>query len=320
MLDSRAVRAGMAVALAVLLAGCGASDFRSGAPKARAAHASTPPAPPTTRPVVHRPALQAALVRSASMTRSAGTAHTSISVTVTGLGKDASANGAFDIAGTGVVDLTNGDADLVLSVPLFDQLGGVSGGGTIQERIVDGVAYARLPAALMRLGRLAPAVQWLRIDTGRGVKAPASTLSRSQVDPAGELVFLDAVSDDVRPVGIEAVRGARTTHYTATVPAASAAGRGATRTAVGARLGAVGSTLRAAPLTVDVWIDAVGIARRVVVSLPLSLPGAPAAEGVSPAMAIQADFYAFGGPVHVVAPPKSSVRPFAALRLPPLAG
>jgi hypothetical protein len=35
-------------------------------------------------------------------------------------------------------------------------------------------------------------------------------------------------------------------------------------------------------------------------------------------MTIQADFYAFGGPVDVPAPPAAQVRPFAALRLPSL--
>jgi hypothetical protein len=319
--DSRAVRAGTAVVLIGLLAGCGASDFGSGAPRRSAPHSSATPAPPTSRPpIVHRPALRAELVKSAATTRSARTAHTSVSVTVTGLGKDASASGAFDSAGSGVVDLANGDADLVLSVPLFDQLGGVGGGGTIEERIVDGVAYARLPVALMRLGGLAPAVKWLRIDPARGVKAPASTLAQSQVDPTGELLFLAAVSDDVRPVGVEAVRGARTTHYSATVGAASAGALGTARSAVGARLGAVGAAFRAAPMTVDAWIDGAGIARRVVVSLPFSVPGTPVAAGVTPAMSIQADFYGFGSPVRVVAPPAAQVRPFTALRLPGLGG
>jgi hypothetical protein len=315
------VRAGTAVALTALLAGCGSSTFQSGTPAAKAPRPSTSPAPSTSQPqVVHHPALRAALVKSASLTRLARSARTSISVTVTGLGKEASATGAFDIAGTGLVDLTNGDADLVLSVPIFDRLGGVGHGGTIEERIVGGVVYARLPAALMRAGGLAPAVQWLRIDPGRNVKAPGSTLSQSQVDPAGELAFLDAVSDNVRTVGVEAVRGAQTTHYTATVADGSATALGAARTALGARLGAVGAKLGAAPLTVDVWIDGAGVARRVVVSLPLSIPGVPADSVVSPSMGMQADFYAFGGQVHVVAPPKSSVRPFAALRLPSLGG
>src|SRR5262245_61725358 len=247
MLKSRAVRAGIALALAAVFAGCGRSEMGSGPP---ATPASAPPVPTTAHPVVHRPELRAALVRSASTTRAARSARTSISVTVTGLGEDAFATGAFDVAGNGVVDLANGDADLVLSIPVFDRLGT---GGPIEERIVGGIAYARLPASVMRLGGLPPAVRWLRIDTARARTAPTSTLSQSQVDPAGELAFLGAVSDDIRRVGVEAVRDTRTTHYSATIaPAADP------RSALDAQLGPVGARLGTGRVGVDVWIDGSG--------------------------------------------------------------
>jgi hypothetical protein len=313
MADSRAKRVWMALALAVAVGACGGSDFGSGASPSRP---PTRPAPPISRPaIVHRPALRAALVRSASTTRSARTARTSISVTVTGLGEDTFANGAFDVAGTGVVDLASGNADLLLSIPLFDHLGG---GGAIEERITGGIAYARLPAAVMRVGGLPPAVRWLRIDAAP-VRKPPSTLSQSQVDPAGELAFLDSVSDDVQRLGVEAVRGTNTTHYTATIPAApgtgavTGAGKG---TALGERLGALGTRFGTGTLVVDVWIDAAGRVRRIVVSVPLAGIGAAKAGPATAALRMQADFFAFGVPVAVTAPPAAQVRPYAALRLP----
>jgi hypothetical protein len=308
MLDSRAVRAIAALALVVCAAGCGGSG--------RASHGrvAAPPgsaAPPTTAPpAVHRPALRAALVRSASTTRSARTALTSISVTVTGLGENAYANGGFDVAGTGAVDLASGDADLLLSIPLFDRL---DTGGAIEERIVDGIAYARLPAPVMRLGGLPPTVRWLRIDAVRSGTAPATTLSRSRVDPAGEIEFLGAVSDDIRPVGVEAVRGTPTTHYEATI-----AGGTDPRSELGRRLGAVGARLGPGRVDVDVWIDGAGLARRIVVTVPLSAAGAGENTGGAPAVRMQADFYGFGAAVRPAAPPSAQVRPFAALRLPSL--
>jgi hypothetical protein len=266
---------------------------------------------------VNRPVLRAALVRSATTTRSARTARTSISVTVTGLGEEAFATGAFDVAGSGVADLANGDAELVLSVPLIDRVGG---GGAIEERIVDGVAYARLPTAMLRSAGLPPAVRWLRIDrAGRGVARP-STLSNSEVDPAGVLAYLGAVSDDVRPVGVEAVRDTRTTHYAATIAPAGAGARAGAWSAAGAQLAAIGVRPGAGRVAVDVWIDRAGRARRIVVSMPLSAPRLPAARTAAPAMRIQADFYAFGAPVRVNAPPAAQVRPFGALRFTPPAG
>jgi hypothetical protein len=70
-----------------------------------------------------------------------------------------------------------------------------------------------------------------------------------------------------------------------------------------------------------VWIDGAGLARRIVVSVPLSAPGSRATDdGIAPAMRIQADFYAFGEPAPVTAPPPALVRPLTALRLPSLGG
>ena len=178
---------------------------------------------------------------------------------------------------------------------------------------------ARLPAAVIRVGGLPPAVRWLRIDAAP-VRKPPSTLSQSQVDPAGELAFLGSVSDDVQRIGAEAVRGTNTTHYTAIDPGrvghrvprpARARGRrsgnGSARSA--RRLGT-------GTLVVDVWIDAAGRVRRIVVSVPLAGIGAAKTGPATAALRMQADFFAFGVPVVVTAPPTAQVPPYAALRLP----
>ena len=137
----------------------------------------------------------------------ARTARTSISVTVTGLGDEALATGAFDVAGTGVVDFATGNADLSLSVPLFDRLGG---GGAVEQRIVGGVVYTKLPADVLRVAGL-PRVGALAQPRARRWPGPMlSALSQAQVDPAGQLAFLDAISTDVRRVGAGSVRGVRT--------------------------------------------------------------------------------------------------------------
>src|SRR5438445_2789688 len=137
MLGSRRVFAAVALGIALVVAGCGGADF------SRRAVVSAPEGTsPATSPRVRNPVLQAAVLRSVSATSAARTARTSISVTPTGLGDDSLATGAYDIAGMGVVDFKSGNADLSLSIPLLDRLGGP---GTIGERTVDGVVYTKMP-------------------------------------------------------------------------------------------------------------------------------------------------------------------------------
>ena len=318
MLGSRRWLAAVLVVVGCFGAACGGSDFtrRSAAPPAPPA----PPVPTTAKvPVVSDPLLQAALVHSVSRTADVRSARTSISVTVTGLGDDALAAGAFNIAGTGVVDFANGNADLSLSIPLFDRLGG---GGVIEQRIVGRVVYTKLPARILRAGGLPATVQWLSLDP-QGVGGEPTALSQAQADPAGQLAFVAAISTDVRRIGTASVRGVRSTHYLATIDLGPEGRGGRGRAAVGEKLSQLGALVRSRRLTVDVWVDGAGRARRVVVSVPLSPKsgaGAVAGLGVDATMRIQADFYAFGAPVRVAAPPRAQVRPFSTLRIGALNG
>jgi len=294
---------------AIAIAACGGTDFRhdpgaspptAAAPTSRAPHAA-----------VSHAALQAKVVRAVTRTRAARRARTSISVTFTGLGADTLANGAFDVAGSGVADLVGGDADLTLSVPLFDRLGG---GGTVEQRIVSGILYTKLPAALLRKAKLPPPVQWLSLDP-RASGADRSALAQSQVDPAGELAFLGAASADVRAAGTESVRGVPTAHDVLSIDPARLTANDPNQAAARARVHQLGSVLAGRPLFVDVWLDAAGRARRVVVSFPLAARGDPATTGPEAMMRVQSDFYAFGVPVKVVAPAANEVLPYRALDL-----
>jgi hypothetical protein len=311
MLGSRCTIAAVAAGFVLSLGSCGGTDFvqRSGEP-----NPSVVP-PPTSVPVTRNTALQATLLRSVALTSAARSARTSISVTVTGNGNDALATGAYDMAGTGVVDFANGDADLVLSIPQFDRL---TGGAAIEERIVGGVVYTKLPPDFLRAAGAPPAVRWVSLDSRpAGPDSPAG--SGAHADPSGQLVFLAAASDDVRRVGTESVRGVRSTHFRATIDPSGAA-RGGSRPAAAARakLAQLGSTLGVQRLAVDVWLDGSGRARRVVVSVPLAPSGSGVLDGLGTdaTMQIQADFYAFGERVQVTAPPPQEVRPYSTLRAP----
>ena len=308
MRGSRRVLAAVFSGVVLFGAGCGGNDLARRAPQ--------PPRTNTTAkiPVVSNPHLQAALLRSVARTAAVKTTRTSISVTVTGVGDQALATGAFNIAGTGVVDFANGNAHLSLSIPLFDQLGG---GGVVEQRVVGGVVYTKLPADVLRVAALPAGVGWLRLDP-RQAGAELSALSQAQVDPAGQLAFLGAVSTDVRRIKAGSVRGVRTTRYTATIDLGSTQPHVRDVSAVGEKLAPFGSMIGARRLPVDVWIDGSGRARRVVVSVPLAPKSgtrAVAGLGAGAIMRIQTDYYSFGAAVRVAAPPAAQVQPYSKLRI-----
>ena len=109
------------------------------------------------------------------------------------------------------------------------------------------------------------------------------------------------------------------THYATTIDLEDA--DGGPRTApLRANLAQLGSAIGEGRRALDVWLDRAGRIRRVVVSVPLSpQPGAsgPDGPGRDPMIRIQGDFYAFGTPLRVAAPPHAQVRPYSALRLKP---
>jgi hypothetical protein len=289
---------------AVGVAGCGGTDFGDGAGAHLPAGRATTSLPPAVTPPFS--AIQAKVVRSVARTQASKRARTSISVTFSGFGADTLASGAFDVAGSGVVDLVGGNADLTLSIPLFDRLGG---GGSIEQRIVSRVVYTKLPAALLRKARVPASVRWLSLD----LRAPALerlTLAQSQVDPAGELALLGSVADGVRTEGTESVP---TTHYAVRIDPTDGSAGDPRNAALSTKLAQLGSALASRPVVVEVWLDADGRARRVVTTFPLAAPVDPAATGPDAMMRVQSDYYAFGVPVHVVAPAPADVRPYRAL-------
>lgn len=297
-------------ALAVLGCGCGASNFdaRQG-PTPKGAGTTVVTAPP---PTVKNPTLQSSLVRAVAVTTAARTARSSISVTLTGLGSATTPSGAFDIAGTGTVDLRTGNAEFSLSVPRFDRLGN---SGPVEQRIIAGVAYLQAPAPVVAAGGLPSSVRWLRIDPITGRSTDPAELSQAQVDPVGQLAFIGAVSENVSRVGAEPVRGVATVHYAATVDVPA---RLTPPSAAAAKLAAIHALIGTGRVRVDTWLDGAGRVRRVVVSVPLSNAGGSiggSSVGARAMLRVQADLYAFGTALRVAAPPQAQVRPYSALRI-----
>ncbi len=323
MAESRRVLAAFGVGIAafgaaVLGTGCGGSNFA--ARSAAAPLAPVAPAPSASSvPIAPNAALQAKVQASVARTTAMRSARASISVTLTGLGDATVSTGAFDIAGTGLVDLRTGNADLALSVPRFDR---VSGGGAVEQRIVGGVVYAKLPVALLRQAGLPATVHWLRLDPRAiGAGGPAD-LSQAQADPARALGLLAAASAAVRADGSESVRGVACRQYSASIDLSAARGAPTLPTAVRTELSQLDTVVGAHRIDLDAWLDSAGRTRRVVVSMPLAGLATKANAGVGPdaMMRVQADFYGFGVPVAVAVPPQNQVRPYSTLRLDAAAG
>jgi hypothetical protein len=231
---------------------------------------------------------QGVLRKAAATTRATENAKVSTSVTMTGLGTQSvdaepapEFPGLYNLAGDGRVDFDSGDSVLSISMPYLDQL---TGGGTeIEQRIVDGTAYLKLPGSLLRSAGAGPATQWVARDTGAEAATDLSALAQSQSDPAGQLARLSKVSGKVEGIGKESVRGVLTTHF-----------RGTTE-------------VNGESAPVEAWVDADGLVRRMIVTVPLArlFKGAGVADDAT--LRVQQDLFGFGSAAAITPPPTGRV-------------
>lgn len=121
-------------------------------------------------------------------------------------------------------------------------------------------------------------------------------------DPADLLASLTAISSSVAKLGTSTVRGVPVTGYLVKIDPAKAAAQVPHQQRAGMRDFA--RLLGRGAIPVQVWVDGQNLVRRV--RLSLHLPGGMGAPG-SARMVQVTDFYAFGVPVHVSAPPAAQV-------------
>ncbi len=265
------------------LAACGGGSSKSnGALPAVPAAATTTTAPKTAATP------RAALLRAVASTEAAKTAKTSMTITATGLGVP------IDITASGAVDFATGDSELTMEL-------GALGGSSVETRIVDGVSYTRLGST-----------GWKSVDLKHAGLDPSS-LSQSQSNPNQYLSYLAGVSDDVKTVGHGNVRGVDTTHYHATIDMGRALQRTDIPASLRDTLESLAPGLASVKMSTDVWIDNEGRARKMTTTIPLAglFKGSPLASSI-PADAGETatvEFYDFGTPLVVVAPPANEVTP-----------
>jgi len=163
-------------------------------------------------------------------------------------------------------------------------------------------AYIKMPGG--GDGPLPRGKSWVAVDAGTSGELGSSPLSPlgGGTDPADLLASLTAISSSVTNLGTATIRGVQVAGYRVDIDPAKAAAR--VPSWERASFLGFASSLGTGANPVDVWVDRQNLVRRV--KLSLHLPGgsgAPASER----MVQVTDFYDFGVPVRVSAPPAAQI-------------
>jgi hypothetical protein len=196
----------------------------------------------------------------ATKSEAAGGANVALSVGID------SPQGTFDVSANGVVD--QGQADITTDLSsILSSAGLPAADGSVELRYLqengNPVLYVNAPAltAMIPGGK-----SWVRLDLEQAAKSAGvdlnAMIAQAAQNPADVLDMLKAAGS-VETVGTETVDGAQTTHYTATIDLAKAAG-----TVGGPAQQAVQSMIdQGGPSTIpaDVWIGDDGLVRKLTV-------------------------------------------------------
>jgi hypothetical protein len=232
---------------------------------------------------------QKLIAASADKADAAGTARMKGGVTITG--KDLPSTPRFEM--DGIVDFETGA--LEFSMDMSGILGKQGGPGfQMRMRQVDGVGYMGFDAdgrAGRELDQLTGGKEWIRIDPGSMGITPEGT---GDSDPGGTMDALRGISD-VEVVGSEKVGGQDTTHYRGTIDLSKAADQ-------------IPESFKGKDMMqdmfgrawdVDVWVAADGMARKVRMEVDGRMH-----------MVEEFEYYDFGVPVDLSAPPAGEVADF----------
>ena len=223
-------------------------------------------------------------------TASAKTAKVDLVETVSGLqGQD------VRITGSGVTDFADKTSRFTMNLPQM---------GDFEVRQVGGKIYEKFPEVLR--AQMPGKKTWVVIDLDKLYSEQYGTsfsgMQGAASDPTSQLQYLRGVSDSVKKVGEEKVRGVPTTHYKATLDLKkSIKEQGGNLKQAYKKLE---SQLGTSKLPTDVWLDGKGRVRRYEMEMPLpSTKGATSPQGGSTGkqagISIVEEVYDFGTPVNV---------------------
>lgn len=173
------------------------------------------------------------------------------------------------------------------------------------EIFIPPTAYIKIPGGAG--GPLPHGKSWVAVDAGTSGVLESSLLSPlgGGTDPADLLASLTAISSSVTNLGAAIIRGVQVTGFRVDIDPAKAAAR----VPSWERAGFLEFTRNLGPgvIPVDVWVDKQNLVRQV--KLSLHVPGGPGGSGApaSAQMVQVTDFYDFGVPVRVSAPPAGEI-------------
>jgi hypothetical protein len=205
------------------------------------------------------------------------------------------------ISGSGKIDFVNRDVSLTMQT----NIEGTS--LSINEIFVGGNLYEQLS-----YGSSGSAQKWIEIqlpETSNGVE-----LGDGDGDPASQLQLLTQQGATVEKIGTETIDGVLTTEYSV-VPSRQELVDGIKRELssenLPSELKQELQTYEQSPpsLSMDVWIDASGLMRRMTIKVAMSVPGASGEVSENIVMTLDN----FGSPVDISAPPSSDVESLSSL-------
>lgn len=240
-----------------------------------------------------RPALRAATARAAQAPSSERVA---VTLTVTLQGQ------RLPVSLTGVAGPTVADLHLVAA------------GTAIEVRRLGGTVYVHFPPGTktgLPAGKSWGSVSLAAVDRQLGIVlpglSPAGKASSGTLAPDELLAAIKKLaSGPLRKVGAAKIHGIATTAYRASVDPAKLLGAAAAAASPTLKQ-LLGSVLKLKSVPFTIWVDAAGQVVQLNAAVPLALSFAGAK--IDAKVAVLAQQWAFGVPVHVVAPPASQVAP-----------
>ena len=195
------------------------------------------------------------------------------------------------ITETGLFDFAHSRGTITMASPM-----------SVTEIFIPPTTYIKDPGATSDGGALPHGKTWVAMPDSATSASALMGIGVGDGDPADLLASLTAMSSGVTSLGPATIRGVPVTGFAFKVDPAKPAGTvpGADR----ASLEALSKLFGAAEIPVDVWVDGHNLVRQE--KITLAVPGGTGAPGGTH-LVITTDFYDFGVPVRVSAPPASQV-------------
>jgi hypothetical protein len=218
---------------------------------------------------------------------------------------------SFDLTATGAYDPGNGRMSMEMDMGgMVEDLAAASGAqlpdgfSDPMQMVVDGTTvYMRAPM----LSLIGGGDGWISFTPEDvGLTSDALGFGAGTYDPSSYLESLRGVTGDPEEVGTEVVRGVETTHYSVSMdPAAALADvPEEQRDLLEAQLGQLGD----GTISVDVWVDADGLPRRLVMDLSEMFSSMGMGAEASTVMTVE--YFDYGAPVDIQVPSPDEVQSF----------